>query len=65
MQVVEGQDHQATSKMQQPITACTRAQPLTTPYSTCIWLPPPPPTSSQDGLDPLQRALWLCFHAIT
>ena len=41
------------SRMQQPITACTRAQTLTRPCpcATCIWLLHPALTSAQDGLD--------------
>ena len=47
------------SIMQQPIKACTRAQTdnRACPCATCIWLLYPAPTSSQDGLDPLQLVL--------
>ena len=48
-----------TSRMQQSIAACTRAQTLTRTYpcATCIWLLYPAPTSAQNDLAPLQLAL--------
>ena len=47
--------------VQQPIAACTRAQTLTRtcPLATCNGLLHPPPTSAQDGLDPLQLVVFL------
>ena len=49
--------------MQQPLAACTRAQPptRTCPCATCIWLLHPAPTSAQDDLDTLQLALVVFF----
>ena len=56
-----------TSKMQQPIAACTRAQTLTRTYpcAACIWLRYPAPTNAQNGLAPLQLALVVYFQSLT
>ena len=56
-----------TSRMQQPIAACTRAQTLTRthPCAACIWLLYPAPTSAQNDLAPLQLALVVFFQSLT
>ena len=58
----------SSSRMQQTITTCTRAEALTRPCpcATCIWLLHPAPTLplAQDGLDSLQLVLVVSIEYI-